>query len=253
MVDLTDKVALVTGSSRGIGEGCAVEMARAGADVVVNYRSHPEDAEKVAERVRALGQEALVVGADVSDRAAVEKMVADSVDRFGHLDIAVCNAYYSKREPFLELSLEAMERTIAVCLWGSFHTAQVAARQMVAQGNGGCLLFVSSVLAHIPFPTSLPYNTSKAGINHMSATIAAELSSHRIRSNVIEPGWTDTPGERQFATEEQIQEEGKKLPWGRLGSIEDLGKAATFLCSDAADYITGEILKVDGGYCLQRG
>ena len=137
--------------------------------------------------------------------------------------------------------------------WGSFHTAQVAARQMVAQGNGGCLLFVSSVLAHIPFPTSLPYNTSKAGINHMSATIAAELSSHRIRSNVIEPGWTDTPGERQFATEEQIQEEGKKLPWGRLGSIEDLGKAATFLCSDAADYITGEILKVDGGYCLQRG
>ncbi len=252
MVDLTGKVALITGSSRGIGHGCAIEMARCGADITVNYHTHPEDAEAVAEGVRALGSKALVVQADVSDRTAVDRMVAETLECFGRLDIAVCNAYYSKREPFLELSIEAMKRTLSVCLWGSFHTAQAAAQQMVSQGEGGSILFISSVLAEIPYPTSLPYNTAKAGINHMSATIAAELTPHRIRSNVIEPGYTDTPGERQFATEEQIREAAKQLPWGRLGTIEDIGKAAAFLCSNAADYITGTILKVDGGYCLKR-
>ena len=251
MVDLTGKAALITGSSRGIGHGCAIEMARCGANITVNYHSHPEDAERVAEGIRALDRQALTVGADVSDRSAVERMVAETVERFGRLDITVCNAYYSKREPFLDLSVEAMQRTLDVCLWGSFHTAQAAARQMVAQGEGGNILFISSVLAHIPYPTSLPYNTAKAGINHMSATIAAELTPHRIRSNVIEPGYTDTPGERQFATEKQIREAAKQLPWGRLGTIQDIGRAAAFLCSDAADYITGTILKVDGGYCLK--
>ena len=252
MIDLQGKVALITGSSRGIGRGCALEMARAGADIVVNYRSHAEDAEAVAGEIRDLGRQALVCGADVSERPAVDRMVGAAVERFGHLDILVCNAYYSRREPFLELSVEAMRRTLDVSLWGVFHAAQAGARQMVAQGNGGSILFISSVLAFVPMPTSLPYNTSKAGIEHMAATIATELTGHRIRVNVIEPGWTDTPGERQFATEEEIQEGGKKLPWGRLGTMEDLGRAATFLCSDAADYITGAVLRVDGGYWLQR-
>ena len=251
MIDLSGKVALITGSSRGIGHGCALEMAKAGANITVNYNTHPEDAETVAEGVRAAGRDALGVQADVSDREAVDKMVAETVSTFGRLDIVVCNAYYSKREPFLELSIEAMERTLAVCLWGSFHTAQAGARQMVEQGEGGSILFITSVLAEVAFPTSVPYNTSKAGLNHMCRTIAAELAPHGIRANAIEPGYTDTPGERQFATEEEMEEAAKGLPLGRLGTIEDLGKAATFLCSDAADYITGTILKVDGGYCLK--
>ena len=251
MVDMTGKVALITGSSRGIGRGCAVEMARAGADIAINYHSHPEDAENVANEVRAEGREALVVQADVSDRGAVDRMVEATVDRFGRLDIVVANAYYSKREPFLELSIQAVRRTWEVCMWGSFHTAQAGARQMVGQGGGGSILFISSVLAHVPMPTSMPYNSAKAGINQMCRTIAAELAPHRIRANVIEPGYTDTPGERQFATDEQIREAARGMPWGRLATIEDLGKAATFLCSDAADYITGTILKVDGGLCLK--
>ncbi len=252
MVNLKGKVALITGSSRGIGRGCALEMARAGADITVNYRSHAEEAEAVAEEIRALHRQALVVQADVSNRSAVDRMVAATVERFGHLDILVCNAYYSKREPFLEMSIEEMQRTLDVTLWGTFHAAQASARQMVAQGRGGSMVFISSLYAFIPFPTSLAYNTAKAGINHMAATIANELTADRIRVNAIQPGWTDTPGERQYATEEEIREGGNRLPWGRLGTIEDIGRAATFLCSDAADYITGAVLRIDGGLSLQQ-
>lgn len=252
MIDLNGKVALITGSSRGIGRGCAEEMARAGANVTVNYHSHREDGEEVAESVRSLGGEAIVVQADVSDREAVDAMVEATVERFGRLDVVVCNAYYSRREPFLEMSAEGMQRTLDVSLLGAFHAAQAGARQMVSQGSGGSILFISSVHAFIPVRTSLSYNAAKAGMNHMSATMARELTEHRIRVNVIEPGWTDTPGERQFATDEEIREGGKRLPWGRLGTIEDLGRAATFLCSDAADYITGAVLRVDGGFWLEH-
>lgn len=122
---------------------------------------------------------------------------------------------------------------------------------MVAQGRGGSIVVISSVLAFIPMTRSLAYNTAKAGVEHMTATMAAELAPHRIRANVIEPGYTDTPGERQFATEDEIRQAGEKLPWGRLGSIEDLGQAAAFLSSGAADYITGAVLRVDGGYWLK--
>ena len=252
MVDMKGKVALVTGSSRGIGRGCALEMARAGADIVVNYRSHSDDAESVAEEVRSLGGQALVVAADVSDRGAVDGMVDRAVERFGQLDIVVCNAYYSKREPFLEMDIEGMKRTLDVTLWGSFHPAQAGARRMVAHGRGGSILFISSVHAFLPVPTSLAYNTAKAGINHMAATIAAELVRHRIRVNVIEPGWIDTPGTREFDSQERIREAGEKLPWKRLGTIHDIGRAAAFLCSDAADYITGAVFRVDGGFWLRE-
>ena len=142
-------------------------------------------------------------------------------------------------------------RTLDVTLWGAFHSAQVSARQMAEQGDGGSICFVSSVLAHIPMPTSLPYNTAKAGINHMSATIAKELTEHRIRSNVIEPGWIDTPGERQYTTDEEMREGAKKVPWKRLGEPEEIARMAAYLSSDVADYITGSVFRVDGGFSLQ--
>lgn len=251
MIDLTNKVALVTGASRGIGRATAVEFARAGADVTVNYRSHGDEASEVVTEIEAAGRRGMVYGADVSDREAVEAMVRATVDEFGRLDILVSNAYYSKREPFLDLTEEAMRRTLDVTLWGAFHSAQVSARQMAEQGDGGSICFVSSVLAHIPMPTSLPYNTAKAGINHMSATIAKELTEHRIRSNVIEPGWIDTPGERQYTTDEEMREGAKKVPWKRLGEPEEIARMAAYLSSDVADYITGSVFRVDGGFSLQ--
>ena len=251
--DLVGKTALITGSSLGIGRGCALEMARSGADIAVNYRSHPQEAEAVADAVRGQGRRALVLQADVSDRAAVDRMVAAAVQQFGGIDILVCNAAYSQREPFLEMSVDGMRRTLDVTLWGAFHAAQATARRMVQRGQGGSLLFISSIHSTMPVATSLAYNAAKAGMNHMAATIAVELAEYRIRSNVIEPGWIDTPGERKYATEEQIQAESANLPWGRLGTIEDIGRAAAFLSSDAADYITGAVLKVDGGLRLFRG
>lgn len=250
-INLDGKVALISGASRGIGRGIALRMGRSGAKVAVNYRTHPDEAEEVAAEIRDAGSDALVYGADVSNRDAVDAMVAATVEQFGRLDIVVSNAYYSKREPFLDLELDGARRTLDVTFWGAFHMAQAGARQMVKQGEGGAILFISSVLSNIPFPTSLPYNSAKAGINQMSATIANELTDHRIRANVITPGYIDTPGERQYATEEQISEAATALPWKRLGTPDDIANAAAFLCSDAADYITGTVLSVDGGYWLK--
>ena len=251
MIDLSGKVALITGASRGIGRGCAEQMAQCGADVAINYRSHPDEADEVADVVRSLGGRAATFGADVSNRTAVDAMVAGAAQQLGRVDIVVANAYYSKRQPFLELDVEGVRRTLDVTLMGAFHVAQAGARQMVQQGGGGSILFISSVLSFMPFATSMPYNAAKAGMNHMANTIAAEMAEHRVRVNVIQPGWTDTPGERQFTTEEQMREGAKNLPWKRLGTAEDLGKAAAFLASDDADYITGATLKVDGGMTLQ--
>ena len=182
----------------------------------------------------------------------LSKYLQQGLDRFGKIDILVNNAAMSIRRRLLEISVEEVSQTIDVCMWGVFHSSQVAARHMVERGEGGKILIISSVHAFIPFGNSLAYNTAKAGINHMGYTMATELTQHRINVNIIEPGWTDTPGERNFSTEEELQEGGKKLPWGRLGTIEDIGKAAAFLCSDAADYITGACLRVDGGFWLPK-
>jgi glucose 1-dehydrogenase len=240
----------VTGANRGIGRGCAVELARCGANVTVNYRQHGREAEEVVAEIASLGRQGLPFQCDVADRGQVERMVAATLERFGRVDILVNNAYASVRKPFLELEPADVEKTWAVSLWGVFHASQLCAQQMVRQGEGGKIVNISSVHAFIPFALSTAYNTAKAGINHMANTIATELIQHRINVNTIEPGWIDTPGERQYATEEQMREAGKKLPWGRLGTIEDIGQAAAFLCSPAADYITGSVLRVDGGFWL---
>ena len=133
-------------------------------------------------------------------------MVEGATKELGRVDIVVANAYYSRRQPFLDLDVDDVRRTLDVTLIGAFHVAQAGARQMVQQGEGGSILFISSVLSFLPMPTSMPYNAAKAGMNQMAMTIAVEMAEHRIRGNVIQPGWTDTPGERQFSSEEQLRE-----------------------------------------------
>jgi glucose 1-dehydrogenase len=255
MQRLAGKVALVTGAARGIGQGIAVCLAEEGADVIVNDLppdAYPDaaDARGTVEAIEALGRRALVCYADVSDRAQVAAMFATGARQFGRLDIAVANAAISIREPVVAARWENVLRTIEVAQFGVYHTCQAAAQQLVAQGQGGKIVIVGSVLAELPLPTSAPYNMAKAAINQLARTMAAELAGQRINVNVINPGFVDTPGERRFATDAQIAETGRRLPWGRAGVPRDIGRAAVFLASVDADYITGCALVVDGGFRL---
>jgi glucose 1-dehydrogenase len=176
------------------------------------------------------------------------------VQAFGRLDIAVANAAHSIREPVVGAAWENVERVLQVSQFGVFHTCQLAAQQMVAQAEagegGGKIVIISSILEEMPAPGSAAYNMAKAAINHLGRTMAAELAPYRINVNMVNPGWIDTPGERQFATEQQLREGGKRIPWGRLGIPEDIGQAVAFLASEDADYITGATLRVDGGFLL---
>ena len=252
-LDLSGRVALITGASRGIGRGCAIEMAKAGADVVVNYRSHPDEADEVVAIVSSLGRRAVAIGADVATRPGVDHLVMEALDAFGRIDILLNNAYRSIRKPLLELTDEDVAATWDSCLWSVFRCSQAVARHMVDRGEGGVILAISSTFAFIPWPTSLPYNAAKAGVEHMILTMATELASYRIRVNAIEPGWTDTPGERQYSTEEQIREGARLMPLGRLGRPEDIGRMCAFLASDAAALVTGAVFRVDGGQWLPGG
>jgi glucose 1-dehydrogenase len=251
-IDLSGKVAVVTGSSRGIGRACAVELGRSGADVVVNYHTHADEGESAAAEIRGFGRRAVAVGADVSTRGGCEKLMGAAADQFGRLDILVANAYRSVRKPVVDLTPEDVAVTWDSVLWQCFHTSQLAARQMLAQGEGGRIIFISSVHASAAYPTAMPYNTAKAGINHMARTLAAELAQDLILVNSVEPGWIDTPGERNFSTEESLLEAGKGVPVGRLGKPEEIGWLVVFLASDKASYITGSVLRADGGYVLPR-
>ncbi|MBV7329447.1 SDR family oxidoreductase [Chloroflexi bacterium TSY] len=248
------KVALVTGASLGIGRGIALCLANEGADVVVNYRSHRAEADLVAAEIEEMGRRALVWQADVADRGAVVEMVEGTVEHFGRLDVAVANAAMSIREPVVDAKWENIESTIQVTQFGVFHTCQLAAQQMVKQPlNGrsrGKIVIISSVHAEIAPVASAAYNMSKAAINHLARTMATELAAQRININVVNPGWIDTPGERKFYNETELAEAGKRIPWGRIGVPEDIGKAVTYLASDDADYVTGSVLRVDGGFVL---
>lgn len=256
MQRLTGKIALVTGAARGIGQGIALCLAEEGADVLVNdlpaasFAGQP-DANDTVQQIERLGRRALAHAADVSDRAQVAAMFAAAAQQFGRIDIVVANAAMSIREPTLSAEWNHVQRTIEVAQFGVYHTCQAAARQMVAQGGGGKIIIIGSVLADMPMPHSAPYNMAKAAINHLARTLAIELAEHRINVNVINPGFIDTPGERAFASETQIAELGASLPWGRAGTPHDIGRAVAFLASDDADYITGSALVVDGGFRLR--
>jgi glucose 1-dehydrogenase len=253
-MELDGKVAMVTGASRGIGRAAAVALAQSGAHVGINYRSHADEASEAAAEVRRAGREALLLEGDVADYDAVEAMVAKVVGRFGRLDIAVSNAAYSDRELFHEADLAGFRRTIDVTMWGAFNLLRCATRQMLRQtaagGAPGTVVIVSSPHAFVAVPRSMAYNMAKAAIDQMARTAAIELAPHRIRINTVHPGWIDTPGERKFASEDQIARAGPKLPWGRLGTPEEVARGIVFLCDPRNDYMTGSALLIDGGITL---
>jgi len=247
---LTGQNAIVTGASRGIGAAIAVALAEAGANVAINYATSQADAESVAARCLGHGVRTRLAQADVGVRAETERIVDETISDFGGIDIAVSNAAYSDRELFYEADLEGFEKTIQITMWGAFYLLRAVTSHMIASGTHGSIVIVSSPHGWRPFPGSMAYNMSKAAIDHMARTAATELCGKRIRVNTICPGWTDTPGERKFFSEEKIQKMSGDLPWGRLCDPEEIARGVVFFCDPASDYITGSSLLIDGGISL---
>ena len=247
-MNLAGKIALVTGAGRGIGMGCAMQLAKNGADIILNDRPGSTELEATAAQIRALGRTCLAIEADVFSRTGCEGLVEQALDAMGRIDIQVSNPAYSRRGKFLDYPADEFEKTINGTLTSGFHMSQLVARHLVARGARGKIVFITSVQAELPISLCAAYGAAKAGLNHMMRSIAVELSPYRINVNAIEPGWIDTPGEHVAFTDETMAEAGKKLPLGRLGLPDDIGHAAAFLVSDQADYITATVLPVDGGY-----
>jgi glucose 1-dehydrogenase len=244
---LAGQVALVTGASAGIGRATAWMLAQAGADVAINYVSYAADAEHLAAEIRALGRRALLFPVDVADQQAVEDMVKAIIAELGSLDILVANAAHSDEEPFHQADMAGFRRTVDVTMWGTFYCLRAAANSMIGQGRGGNIVCVSSVHAVQAFPTCMAYNMAKAAVDQMARTAALELLPHRIRVNIVYPGWTDTPGERKYFSEENLRTAGLALPLGRLAQPDEIARGILFLLDPGSAYITGSTLAIDGG------
>lgn len=247
MTQLAGKIALVTGASAGIGKATVLALAQAGADVAINYLGYDDSAKELAERVRQLGRRVLLFPIDVANQSAVEVMVEDIASEWGHLDVFVSCAAYSDREPFHEADMVGFRRTIDVTMWGAFYGLRASTKQMIRQGQGGAAVIIGSPHALTPLPTCMAYNMAKAAIDQMARTAAIELIEHRIRVNVVHPGWTDTPGERKFFTEDVLAQASQQLPWKRLARPEEIARGVVFLVDPASDYVNGSTLAIDGG------
>jgi glucose 1-dehydrogenase len=241
------KVALVTGASAGIGRATALALAQEGADVALNYLTYLEAAEELAGQIRALGRKALLCRVDIADQAAVEAMADEVMRQLGRLDILVSSAVYSDREKFYEADMAGFRRTIDVSMWGAFYALRGAAVRMIRQGQGGSIVVISSPHAKNAIPSCMAYNMAKAAIDQMARTAALELAPYRIRVNLVHPGWTDTPGERKYFSEEVLAQAGNQLPARRLARSEEIARGVLFLVDPDSEYVTGSTLSIDGG------
>ena len=249
---LKDKVALITGANSGIGKGIAERFAAEGAHVAVNYLPGGHRAEDSTTEVAAFPTASLAVPGDVSKRADVEQMVRNVVAKFGRLDICVNNAGIEIKKPFLEVTDDEWNKVIGVNLFGAYLVTQAAARQMVAQGGGGKLVFISSVHEDIPFPGYTAYCASKGGIRMMMRNLAMELAPYKINVNNVAPGAIATPINQGVLDDPQALKNAiSEIPWGRFGTPAEVAAVALFLASGESDYVTGSTFYVDGGLTQQ--
>jgi NAD(P)-dependent dehydrogenase (short-subunit alcohol dehydrogenase family) len=245
MGKLEGRAALVTGGGRGIGRGIVLEFARQGADIAINFHRSRDAAEETAREVRALGRRAELFHADVSERDQVEAMLRDVSAAFGRLDIAVANAGVASRfATVADLDPGEWRRVLATDLDGAFWTARAAVPYLLA--SKGTMLFISSVGADFAAAGGAAYHVAKAGVNALTKVLAKEVAGAGVRVNCIAPGLVRSDmGERLLRFHGDAVLHG--IPLGRAGELEDIGRAAVFLASDDAGWITGKILRVDGG------
>ena len=245
MSRLEGRTALVTGSGRNIGRAIALKLAGEGANVVVNSRSNQEEADSVAEEVRALGVGALPVLADVSDRDQVEAMFASASERFGRVDVLISNAAIRPHKPFTELSIDDWERVRGVVLDGAFYCARNAIPAMQANGFGR-IVFLTGDGAWNGSAQRSHVSAAKMGVVGLARGLASEFAPSNIRVNVVSPGRIDTsrdlawyPGQNMVDTSE--------IPLGRLGHVDDIAAACVFFATDDCGFITGQTVHVNGG------
>jgi len=249
MTDLSGKRALVTGAGMGIGQGIAVELAKQGATVAVHY-AHTEPDETVAE-IEKLGGKVVMVRSDLSKVSECERTVDEAAETLGGLDILVNNAGVTKALPFLDTDEETYDAVFDLNMKGYFFLARRAVPFMLEAG-GGSIVNITSIHGHAGFPRHAAYAATKGAINAFTRELAVELADRGVRVNAVGPGLIEVP--RYFDTPGYTTEFGNSLvPSGRIGHPKDIGPTAAFLASDAADFITGQILYVDGGTTARMG
>jgi 3-oxoacyl-[acyl-carrier protein] reductase len=247
-MSLEGKIAIVTGAGRGgrgIGRGIALALAQAGASVAITSRSNITDAEAVAEAVRETGHTALAIQCDVSDAASVESLFATVKEQLGRVDILVNNAGITRDTLLLRMSEEDWDGVLDANLKGAFLCTRAAAKLMLKQ-RFGRIINITSVNGQVGSPGQANYSASKAGMIGFTKSVARELASRNITVNAVAPGFIDTQM-TDFVSGDSREKLLEKIPLGRFGSPEDIGAAVAFLASDAASYITGQTLTVDGG------
>lgn len=248
---LQDKVALVTGATTGIGKAIAIEMARRGARVVINYIGPPDPAQDVVKTIKADNGTALAIEADVSNSQQVSRMIAQIVAQLGHIDVLVNNAGIEKQSPFLDLAESDWDRIIAVDLKGPFLCTQAAAREM-AKRRKGTIINISSVHEDLPFPGYAPYCAAKGGLRMLCRDLALELAPYNINIVNVAPGAIDTPiNEQTLKNPEKVLALKREIPLGRVGQPQDVARLVCYLASDDASYITGTTVVIDGGLMHQ--
>jgi NAD(P)-dependent dehydrogenase (short-subunit alcohol dehydrogenase family) len=253
--DLSGRVAIVTGGSRGIGKALAIGLAAQGATVVVNYQQTADRAQAVVSEIEAMGGRALGVQADVSQEADTERLVTQTVDAFGTIDILVNNAGIIRPGPSEDLSLEDWRATMAVNLDGVFLMCRAVGRKMIVQKRGSIITIgsMSGRIVNWPFRHTA-YNVSKAGVHMLTKGLATEWAEHNIRVNAIAPGYIRTELTEQVIRErpDVVQDYWEKgAVQNRIGEPDELVGAVVYLASDASSFTTGEILTVDGGLTLR--
>ncbi len=245
---LEGKTVLITGGSSGIGAAAAIEAARHGADVAINYIGEDVGANHVVGQIEDLGRRAVTFKGDVADPHTAKTFVEGAVAKLGRVDVFVSNAGICPFHAFLDMPAETFERTMSVNLHGAFYMVQAAANQMVAQGDGGAIVAVSSISALVGGEFQTHYTPTKAGIHSLMQSAAIALGKHRIRCNSVLPGTILTEINRDdLADAEKRDRMAARVPLGRLGQPEDLAGPIVFLASDMARYVTGAALLVDGG------
>ena len=244
------KIVLVTGAQQGIGRAMSVKFAAAGADIAVNWLDDQDAAEHVANQVRGCGRRALLVKADMAQIEQVRSMVSAVQDALGPIDVLVNNAGVFPRVPFLEMTESDWDYVLDVNLKGSYFCAQSVAKAMVSGGRSGVIINLTSGALFRGSPRGVHYVASKGGVLSMTRAMALELAPYRIRVNAIAPGLTDTAQPRYGSSEAELADMARAIPLGRMARPEDIARAAIFLASDSAGFVTGQTLHVNGGSYL---